>query len=115
MTHSYQYKSNLPLSRRKMNARFVGKLKNLCGGIYGLHVFEHFANDDVNDGDSRDYAYIFVPKSNTYAKAIKSRVMHLCGKYGIGKDFIDVVDGESGANFDVEGEYIYIYLSEPCK
>lgn len=110
MTHSYQYKSNLPLSRRKMNARFVGKLKNLCGGIYGLHVYEHFSND----ADARDYAYIFIPKSNPNARAIKSRVLNLCKNYGIGKDFVEVLEGENGANFDVEGEYINIYLSEPC-
>ena len=115
MTHSYQYKSNLPLSRRKMNARFVGKLKNLCGGIYGLHVFEHFADADANDGDSRDYAYVFVSDNEEKGKAIKSRMLHLCGKYGIGSDFIEVVRYGKDSIYSTDGELFTFHLSEPYK
>ena len=103
MTHSYQYISSLPKTRRKLNARFVHQLKKLCGGLYGIHVYEVFGDEDLGD-----YAYIFVA-NGTIAEAILESVKSLCSRYGIGSDYIETFEGEEG---EIEGQYMHIYLSK---
>ena len=106
MTHSYQYISSLPHTRRKLNARFVHQLKKLCGGKYGIHVWEVF-----NDEDLGDYAYIFVANSEV-SETILSDAKLLCSRYGIGSDYIEVLEGEEGEEGEIEGQYMNIYLSD---
>ncbi len=105
MTHSYQYISSLPHTRRKLNARFVHQLKKLCGGIFGIHVWEVFGDEDLGD-----YAYIFVANSTISADIIEA-VNSLCSRYGIGSDYIEIFDGEEGEEGEIEGQYMHIYLS----
>jgi hypothetical protein len=103
MTHSYQYISSLPHTRRKLNARFVRQLKKLCGGKFGIHVWEVFGDEDLGD-----YAYIFVT-NGTLAVSVLSAVKSLCSRYGIGSDYIETFEGEEG---EIEGQYMHIYLSK---
>ncbi|MEE3350720.1 MAG: hypothetical protein VZR09_11885 [Candidatus Gastranaerophilaceae bacterium] len=106
MTHSYQYISSLPHTRRKLNARFVHQLKKLCSGKFGIHVCEVF-----NDDEFGDYAYIFVT-NNTIAAVILAAVKSLCSRYGIGSDYIEIFDGFKGDMDEIEGQYMHIYLSK---
>lgn len=101
MTHSYQYIGSLPLTRRKLNARFVHQLKKLVGGKYGIHVWEIFGSEDCGD-----YTYIFVKDSDN-SSAIVDEVKALCKKYGIGSDYIDIYDSEFK-----QGQYVQVYLSQ---
>lgn len=99
MTHSYQFESNLPRSRKKLNARFVHHLKCLCGRKYHLYVSETFGDDEFGDS-----VCVCVPKDNT---TIKGEIMSLCESFGIGSDYVEVYDDE----FEANKEYVHIYLS----
>ena len=99
MTHSFQYVASLPLTRRKLNARFVHKLKKLCC-VFHLHVNEEFADDERGD-------YVWVLNKNAREDA-KNCILSLCAAYGIGSDYISTYEDE----MDGEGEYIEIYLSQ---
>lgn len=81
MTHSYEFSSSLPYSRRKLNSAFLHQLKKLCGGKHGYHVFETLGDEELGD-----YAYVLLPY-NEDGKAIATEVTALCLRYGIGSNY----------------------------
>jgi hypothetical protein len=100
MTHYYQYTTSLPRTRRKLNARFVHQLKKLCGKCFYLHVSEVFADEEMGD-------MVFIKVDRT-ATEIKEMILSLCSRYGIGNDYIEVIENIE----DETKEYINIYLSQ---
>jgi hypothetical protein len=61
-----------------------------------------------------DAAFIFFDNEEK-GKAIKSRMLHLCGKYGIGSDFVEVVRYGKDSIYSTDGELFTFHLSEPYK
>ena len=101
MTHSYEFMSSTPYTRRKLNSAFVHNLKKLCGGKYGVHVFVV-----LNDPDYGDYVY-FLHFNNAKLMEKVTKLMH---RYGIGDEYIQRI--ENLFDEDESSEYVHIYLSE---
>ena len=105
----------MPYVRRKLNAKFVHELKKLVGKLYRLHVAvalgDAVHNDDVFCGD---YVFVFVPSTHKFFDAVLGSINALCERYGIGSDYIEVIDGESTINGEyADGVFVEIYLEKP--
>ena len=86
-------------SRKHLNAAFLHRLKKVCVSLH-LHV-----NERLNDEVLGDFVAIPIRKPN---EEYKQMLISLASRYGIGSDYIDVIDNE----YTGDKEYLQFYLDK---